>query len=150
MKKVIFCLLVVAFYINCFALPVSAQEPRDMLLSRTVEVLDNGDSIVTELYLDAVQPRTGTKGYKTSTYRANGVAVWDVTVNGAFTYNYGVSSTATGASATVVIHNSKAEFVSKNAYTSGNTATATATVAYNSVTTTRSVSVSCDKYGNLF
>lgn len=71
-------------------------------------------------------------------------------VNGSFTYNYGVSSQATSASATVQIFNNNATFVSKNAYTSGNTATATATVRYAAAITTKSTSVSCDKYGNLY
>lgn len=71
-------------------------------------------------------------------------------VNGSFTYNYGVSSQATSVSATVQIFNNNATFVSKNAYTSGNTATATATVRYAAAITTKSTSVSCDKYGNLY
>lgn len=150
MKRVFSVLVVFCLFIGLCAVSAMAKENEDTLISRTVEILDNGDSIVTELYLDAVQPRTGTKGHKVSTYKANGAAIWDVTVNGTFTYNYGVSSEATGATATVNIFNRKAEFVSKNAYTSGNTATATATVRYDSMLTTRSVSVSCDKYGNLF
>lgn len=121
------------------------------MLSKTVETLDNGDTIVTELYRSLVQPRSGASGHRTVTYRnSSGAAVWNVTVYGTFTYNYGVSSTATSATATVNIYNSNAKFISKNAYTSGNTATATATVTYSAMTTTRSVSVSCDKYGNLY
>ncbi len=149
MKKCL-AFLAVAVLVACFCVfPVSAQGSQDVLVSRTEDVLDNGDSVVIELYESAAQLRTGKNGYKTLTYyNSGGSAIW--AVNGSFTYNYGVSSTATGASAVVEIFNSNATYISKNAYTSGNTATATGTVRYNTVSTTRSVSVSCDKYGNLY
>jgi len=151
MKKVISILFVAMFIAGCCSLSVLAVEPQDILLSRTVETLDNGDSIIVELYENAMQPRTGKSGFRTYTYRnAAGSDIWAVTVNGTFSYTYGVSSTATSASATVEIFNRNASFVSKNAYTSGNTATATGTVFYNASVMTRSVSVSCDKYGNLY
>lgn len=151
MKKFISVLLVFIFITSCCSLSVLAAEPRDILLSRTVETLDNGDSIIIELYENAMQSRTGASGHRTYTYRnSSGFDIWSVTVNGTFSYTYGVSSTATSSSAVVEIFSGNAHFVSKNAYTSGNTATATGTVTYNSVTTTRSVSVSCDKYGNLY
>ncbi len=151
MKKCL-AFLAVAVLVACFCVfPVSAQGSQDVLVSRTEDVLDNGDSVVIELYESAAQPRTGKNGYKTLTYyNSGGSAIWAVTVNGSFTYNYGVSSTATGASAVVEIFNSNATYIRKSAYTSGNTATATGTVRYNTVSTTRSVSVSCDKYGNLY
>ncbi len=150
MKRFISALLAIFLFISC-TISISAKEPQDILVSRTVEVLENGDTIVTELYENAIQPRTGKSGHKTSTYQnAAGSNIWAITVNGTFSYTYGVSSTATGATATVHIYSDTAHFVSKNAYTSGNTATATGTVTYNSVTTTRSVSISCDIYGNLY
>lgn len=150
MKKFISVVLASLLFISCTVF-VSAKEPQDILVSRTVEVLENGDTIVTELYENAIQPRTGKSGHKDYTYRnSSGTAIWGVTVDGTFTYNYGVSSTATSATATVKIYSSNADFVSKNAYTSGNTATATGTVSYNASVMTRSVSVSCDKYGNLY
>ncbi len=150
MKKAISILLIILLTVSCCPFSAAAAEPEDILLSRTVEVLDNGDTVVTELYQDAVQPRTGKKGHKVFTYRnSSGAAVWDVTVDGTFTYRYGVSSTADSATATVNIYSDSAKFIRKNAYTSGNTATATGTVSYNSVPIARSVSVSCDIYGNL-
>ena len=151
MKKAISILLTALLLISLFSVSASAAEQQDILLSSTVEVLDNGDTVVTELYQSAVQSRTGASGHKTSTYyNSDGAAIWSVSVQGTFTYSYGVSSTATGASATVNIYNSNAKFIDKTAYTSGNTATASALSAYNSVTSARSVSVSCDKYGNLY
>lgn len=151
MKKFISIVLIFVIAVSCCSISVSAAENEDILLSRNVEVLANGDSITIELYKNAIQPRAGISGHRTFTYRNSaGTTIWNLTVNGTFLYNYGVSSTATDSSAVVNIYSNKADFISKNAYTSGNTAVATATVAYDTVSTTRSVSVSCDKYGNLY
>ena len=123
----------------------------------SIEYLDNGDYIITEYAQDlsrGLSPNSimATKpGTKTATYyNSAGTRIWSVTVDGTFSYTYGVSATATGATATVNIYAAGATFVSKSASTTGNTATATGTVRYNGVTTSKSVSVSCDKYGNIY
>lgn len=151
MKKLTAIFFACLMFMAIFSVNAGAQTTEDILISRTVDVLENGDTFVTELYQPAFQPRTGATGYKTGTYyNASGSAIWAVTVTGHFTYNYGVSSRADSASATVKIYNNNATFVSKNAYTSGNTATATASVRYAAYTTSKSTSVSCDAYGNLY
>lgn len=151
MKKLLAMVLSVLLLISLCSTAAMAATREDTLLSRSEEILENGDYIVTELYKNAMQPRTGASGYSTSTYyNASGSAIWDVTVQGYFSYTYGVSSTATSATAYVNIYNSNASFVSKDAYTSGNTATATGTISYRSIPASRSVSVSCDKYGNIY
>lgn len=124
--------------------------PEDKLVSTSTEYLDDGSYIVTNVYEPAIQPRTGKIGSKDSTYyTANGTKVFVVTVNGTFSYVYGVSSTATGAEAVVSIYSNKASFVSKNAYTDGASAIATGTVSYLGTHITRTVVLTCDKYGNL-
>ncbi len=151
MKKLLAVVLSVVLLMGLCSTAALAATPEDTLLSRSEEILENGDYIVTEVYKNAVQPRTGASGYTTSTYRnASGDAIWDLTVQGYFSYTYGVSSTATSAEATVRIFNSNASFVSKNAYTSGNTAFATGSITYRSIPASNSVSVSCDKYGNIY
>ncbi|MDE6837940.1 MAG: hypothetical protein K2P33_06045 [Acutalibacter sp.] len=150
MKRIAFFLIACLVIFSLCSTSALATENSDVLVKRTVEVLDNGDSIVTELYECEVQPRSGKTGYASATYlNALGSAVWKVTVTGTFTYN-GTTSSATNATTSVSIYNSNAKFVSKNASTSGNTATGTATVTYNASRTTRSASVSCDKNGNLY
>lgn len=149
MKKIVSVLLVMVLAVSLLSVGASAKEPEDILISRTVETLENGDMIITELYENAIQPRTGKNGYKIYSYASAGRTIWDLTVNGAFEYTYGVSSRATTAIATVRIYDSRAELVSKEAYTSGSTAVARATVSYNGISVTRSVSITCDKYGNL-
>lgn len=150
MKNVISTFLCFLMICSFVTVPVIAAEPEDVLVKRTVEVLDNGDTVTTEIYECAIQPRSGKTGYATTTYKnSDGTSIWSVSVKGSFTYN-GSTSSATSAEATVTIYSNTAIFVSKNAYTSGNTATATGTVKYKLVQTTRSASVSCDKNGNLY
>lgn len=150
MKKFLSLVLLLSVFVCAFGVPVSAIEVNDKLVSRSVEYLENGDYFVTELYQPVIQPFTGTNGYKTSTYTtAYGSRVFSVTVYGTFTYN-GTSSSATSATASVDIYDSSASFVSKNAYTSGISAIATGTARYLGNNITRSVSLSCDKNGNLY
>ena len=157
MKRVFTFILAAAMLIVLLSSTVAASEDLPIKGVRTIEYLENGDYIVTELsvnFSDGASPNsvTATKqGSKTATYyNSVGTRIWDVTVNGTFSYTNGISATATSASAIVNLYSTHASFVSKSAYTSGNTATAIGTVAYNSVSTTMSVSVSCDKYGNIY
>ena len=152
MKRLVSVILTVMLIGTCFVLPVSAATRAfsDVLIARDVETLDNGDYVISELYAPSVQDRFTTTGRKTSTYyNSVGTKIWDVTVTGTFSYSYGVSSEATSASATVAIYDNKAVFKSKDAYTTGNTAVATGTVTYNLSVLSRTVKVSCDKYGTL-
>lgn len=133
------------------SLPMAAfAAPADKLVSTTTEYFEDGSYLVTNVYENAMQPRTGKLGYKDSTYyTASGTKVFIVTVNGTFDYTYGISSKATGATALVSIYSNKASFVSKNAYTDGASAIATGTVDYSGDKITRTVILTCDKYGNL-
>lgn len=151
MKKIVAVLLCVVLIFSVMSLSVSAYEPEDILVSREVEILDNGDMIVTEKYLDAVQPYTGTSGHATRTYtNALGKDMWALRVYGTFTYTYGVSAQATSAEAVVALYDSGCSLVSKNAYTHSNTATATCSVQYGGAVTNAHVDLSCDIYGNLY
>lgn len=150
MKKVGAILFCFIMFSTVVCSQVSASEPKDILVKRTIEVLDSGDTVTTEIYECAIQPRSGKTGYATSTYKNSaGKKIWLLTVTGSFTYN-GVTSSATSAEASVSIYDTTANFVSKNAYTSGSTATGTATITYLGSRTTLKASVSCDKDGNLY
>lgn len=150
MKRVLVTLFTLLLFVSVVALPVSAKEPTDQLLSRSIEYLDNGDYLITEVYRSSAQLFSGTNGYKTSTYtHADGSTVFSVTVYGTFTYN-GSTSSATSASATVRLISANASFVSKNAYTSGASAYATGTVKYGGINISRTVVLTCDKNGNLY
>ena len=77
------------------------------------------------------------------------MAIFAVTVHGSFTYSYGVSSSATSASCTVTTYSTSASFNSKDAWTSGKSAYGYGSVSYKGTNTGRTVSISCDSYGNL-
>ena len=149
MKK---CISILISLVMLFSVSVSsfAGEQPDKLVSRTIEVLDNGDYIVREVYEPAIQPRSSKTGSAVETYtNAAGSAIWAVKVTGTFTYN-GSTSSATSSSVSVEIYNSGASFISKNASYSDNTARGTGSVKYSGYTATRTASVSCDKNGNLY
>lgn len=160
MKRVVSIFLATILLIGSLASVVGASEAPTVTKYSTIEYLENGDYIVTELAVDSSdtpiqvkdqETRATKTGYKTATYyNSAGTKIWSVTVTGTFSYTYGVSATATSSSATVNIFVSGATFKNKNAYTTGNTAIASGTVVYNGMSTTKSVSVSCDKYGNLY
>ncbi len=116
-----------------------------------MEYLDDGSYFVIEVVQNPQSARASYKsGSKTAThYGANGVAIWNVTVYGEFTYTPGVSSKATSSTATVGIIDRNASFVSKNAYTLGNAALANANVKYLSESVSKTVSLRCDSYGHL-
>lgn len=133
------------------ALPVAAvAASEDKLVSTSTEHLEDGSYVVINVYEPALQPRTGKTGYAEATYyTANGKKVFVVTVNGTFEYTYGVSSKATSATASVSIYDSTASFVSKNAYTTGASAVANGVIKQSGDTFSKTVRVTCDKYGNL-
>ncbi len=150
-RVTILILLITMFSISAFASCIPHNEQFS-----SIEYLQNGDYIITEYAVESstslakgvlASTKNGTK--TASYYTASGSIVWSVIVDGTFSYTYGVSVTATASSATVRIYNAGASYVTKSAYTSGNVATASGTVKYSGINTTKSVSVSCDKYGNL-
>ncbi len=101
---------------------------------------------------------TRASGTKTATKRtkyvdSSNVTVWEVSVTGTFTYN-GSTSTCTAASVAATSYTSNWKITSKSASKSGNKATAKATAKYyydgSLVTTvTKTVTLTCDKNGNL-
>lgn len=156
MKRAISVLLCAVLCLCFFSIGVSAVETQTVLISRSVETLENGEYIVTELYQTqrAFQPLTEgreVQGNKTkNVYMPNGTLLWSLTVEGTFNCISGISSKATTSYAWVDIHSNNVKLLSKSASCSGNTATATGTVSYNSVNRTETVSISCDIHGNLY
>ncbi len=152
MKKALSLLMCVLVLTLSVAMPVSAAAADNAPeRSVSVEYLDDGSYFVIEVVQNPQSARTSYKsGSKTAThYGANGVAIWNVTVYGEFTYTPGVSSKATSSTATVGIIDRNASFVSKNAYTLGNAALANANVKYLSESVSKTVSLRCDSYGHL-
>ena len=113
--------------------------------------LPNGDYVIETVVEDDTMTRaTNTKsGHKTSVYyNSNDVAIFGVRVDGTYTYT-GSTSRATSSTATVYVYDSSASYVSKSASYASNYATATGKVKYNYVTIPRTVTLYCDRNGNI-
>lgn len=109
----------------------------------TVEVINGGAR--------ASGSKSGSKAY--TYYDSTGKTLWKATLTGSFTYN-GSSATCTSSSVDVTIYDSTWHTASKSANKSGNTASASVTMEKSrlgiTVTTkSASISLSCDKNGNL-
>lgn len=149
MKRFLALVLSILLILPILSVAASAASA-DKLISTTTEYYEDGSYAVINVYENMIQPRTGKTGYKDGIYYSfNGTSIFKVTVNGSFDYVYGISSTAKSATANVSIYNSDTSFVSKNAYTSGASAVATGTVKYLGNVVSKTVTLTCDKYGNL-
>lgn len=119
------------------------------------EYLEDGSyyeiTIIENTMTRASSTKKGTKKAKYVT--SSNVTVWEVSVTGTFTYD-GSSSTCTAASVAATSYSTNWKITSKSASKSGNKATAKATAKCyydGSLVTTvnKSVTLTCDKNGNL-
>jgi len=151
MKKIFYTGIAFVLMFGLLSYPVKAETIPAYNVITYTEYCDDGSYYVIEVGTSVRVARdSSTEGYKSSTYYSgNGVAIWSVTVNGTFSYVAGVSSKAKTASCIVKFYSADAEFVSKNAYVSGASAVAQATVKYGKDNTSRSVTLTCDTYGKL-
>lgn len=151
MKKASHLLFILFFCCAIFFVTANAS---DESITSSVRIdLPNGDYVietVAESSDTSITRATNTKsGHKTSVYyNSSDVAIFGVRVDGTFSYT-GTSSWSTSASATVYIYDDSGSYVSKSSSYSGNYATATGKVKYNYVTIPRTVTLYCDKNGNL-
>jgi hypothetical protein len=157
MKKIVAQSFTVLLCLLTLLCPASATDTSNtpeytLVSSHQIELLDGGYFIETiEVAESSITTRatTSTSGKKTRVrYTASGSAVYSVEVTGKFNYT-GSTSSATYAAATVYTYDTNASYVSKYASYSGNTAYATGTVKYLTTTESQTVSLSCDKNGNL-
>lgn len=132
-----------AFIIPKYNLVVAAD-------SSTIQYLENGDYIITDLHTPNSYARTSFPYVKRSTYYASDKSVVFVAVLSAtFDYSYNQYASALNSNITVNIANSSAIFKSKTSSVTGNTAKGSATVFYHGSDRTMYVSMSCDIYGNV-
>ncbi len=152
MKKIIALFLVLALGVACIS-PAFAAEPAWQVVSQTTEYLPDGTPVTVTV---SVQPTFA----RASTYTVNGKKdytygdQWVFTVYGTFTVTQGVSASCTADRYTYSIGNSEWSLISGSSSHSGATATASGTMrqsrqGHTLQTVYPSVSVSCDKYGNL-
>lgn len=165
MKRFISLLCSVLLFFGCFVIVprVNAAEyecAKEMVLvSETVEYLEDGSSIITSVYEEVVMTRSNlyTKtGSKIDRYvSTEGEVVWSLTVYGEFQVIEGASVTCTSASCSTSIYNDAWRCTRKSAAPSGSQAVANGVfekTLLGIVISTENVNVtlSCDPYGNLY
>lgn len=152
MKQVISLLLCIILLCGTLAFPVSAieyPENEQLVISQTVEDLGQGCYYIETIYIPAVEPYGNAKtGTKTAQYINSGTIIYAISVTGTFTYD-GSTSDATSATCKITTYVQNATILSRNAYTSGASAVATGSVSYNGATLQKTVTLTCDKNGNL-
>lgn len=149
------------FYSLIFILTLSAAMPisvfafsTDTNVSR--EYYSDGSYTETKIDFDQRYARsTITSASKTKTYySSSGEAKWSITVTARFSYN-GSTSSCSSASVSASIHDDNFVVSNKKVSKSGNSATASASASqYDSSgkklsTSSLSVTISCDKNGNI-
>lgn len=152
MKRFLSLLICCLLIGNIFALSVAAVESEDeeqIIISQTVENMGNDCYYVETIYVPAIQPYANAKtGTKTAECIASGRTIYTISVTGTFTYD-GYTSDATSAAVSISTHVASASILSRNAYTSGASAIATGSVSYLGLTLQKTVTLTCDKNGNL-
>ena len=141
MKKLLLSVCLILGIISTIAIPAQAEE---YYYEEAIEVIE---SSMTRATSTKTAKKTGS--YKNS----SGTVLWSVTVTGTFTYN-GTTSSCTKSVVSTSVSNSNWKISSSSSSKSGNKATATATAKcfYDGPmisTTSKTVTLTCDKNGNL-
>lgn len=130
MKRIFALICSICMLAGIFSMPVAAAEytPTEdgILVSESVEVLEDGSSVEILVYETPVNSRattytkTGTKYYNLR--NADGDILWTFKVTGTFSVTTGSSAVCTAASHTYTITNDSWNYVSGSSYKSGNKA----------------------------
>ena len=120
-----------------------------------VEIIrfDDGSYMIVEMVSGKTRSSKSVTGSKKYTYyNSDDVSQWNAVLTGSFNYN-GTSATCSSSSVDVTIFDSGWYVVSKYASKSGNTATASVTMGWrydgSTIKVPASLSLKCDKNGNL-
>ena len=152
MKRIISIIICFILVISTFSLPVTASEldiSNQIILSQTIESIGDEYYFVETIYIPEAQVYSNTKtGTKVAECISSGTTIFTLSVTGVFSYN-GSTATATSASGSLATHVSNATINSRRAYTSGASACAFGSVSYNGATLQKTVTLTCDKNGNL-
>lgn len=158
MKKFLSILISLFLLLSFFVFPASAVATSDagiaieqdqIVVSRTVEQLGDGCYFIETIYVPNAQLYSSTKtGTKTAECVYYGTTIFTISVTGVFTYD-GSTSDATSASGKIAAYVENVTLNSRRAYTSGSSAIATCSISYNGSTIQKTVTLTCDKNGNL-
>ena len=152
MKRLVSSVLALVL-VMAFAFPCFAAEPKEIIVSQTVQQLSADSYVIITVKKSAalplsrggVYPQTGSKDY---TYVLSGTLQWTFSVAGEFEVNPGVSCKCTNSAYRFNRSVSGWSLSSADSSYSGSTATAWGTVTGPKTVSPR-VSVSCDANGNI-
>lgn len=156
MKKKISAIFTCLLLLTCFAVNSSVSALTEQ--ETDIEYFADGSYIVTTITQESFLTRAASntvKGNKSHTYyNSNGSIDWVFTVTGTFSVVSGVSATCTAVSHSTDIRASKWKLVSASSWRSGNQAIGNITIKQTMLgitiqTVERTVTLTCDKYGNL-
>lgn len=149
MKRLLAIFVCFIIMISILAIPATAVENNDIIISQTVNYISDDCYYIETITVPSVQPFANSKtGTKSAVCVSSGTAIYTISVTGTFTYD-GSTSTATSASGSISAHVEGVTLKSRNAYTSGSSAIATGSVVYYGITLQKTVTLTCDKNGNL-
>lgn len=152
MKRFLSLLLCILICTSIVKTPVSAEDltsDNQIIIEQTVQDIGNGFYYIETITIPAAQTYGSTRtGTKTARCVHSGTNIFAISVTGTFTYD-GTTVNATSASYSITTYVEDATVKSCNAYTSGASAIATGSVSYIGFTLQKTVTLTCDKYGNL-
>ncbi len=150
MKRFFLFLVCLMLISSIVATPVSAESTMDQIVvSQEINYLTDDCYFIETITVPSIQAYSNTKtGTKTAVYVSSGTAIYSISVTGNFSYD-GSTARATSASSTISAHVEGVTLNSQRAYTSGASACAIGSVIYKGVTLQKTVTLTCDKNGNL-
>lgn len=150
MKRFSIMLVCLFLVLSMMVTPVSASEVSDsIVLSQTIIQVSDDSYFIETISVPTIQLYGNTKkGTKTAAYVTSGTTIFSISVTGTFNYD-GSSSEAISASGSITAYVDGVTLNSRSAYTSGASAIATGSVNYNGATLQKTVTLTCDKNGNL-
>ena len=151
MKRILSMLLCVILVSGLVVFPASAEGTTDdqIIISQSINYISDDSYYIETISVPSIQTYGNAKtGTKSAVFVSSGTAIFTISVTGTFSYD-GSSSKATSASGSIATHVPNATISSRNAYTSGASAIATGSVVYYGITLQKTVTLTCDKNGNL-
>lgn len=151
MKRILAVLLCLLIVNSLIVFPVSATDVTEgqIIISQNVHYIGDDCYYIETISVPSVQPYTNSKrGTKSAVFVSSGTAIFTISVTGTFDYD-GFSAVATSATGSIATHVPDATIGSRSAYTSGASAIATGSVVYYGITLQKTVTLTCDKDGNL-
>lgn len=148
MKRLFALLICLLLVTSVFIFPVSAETTDDIVISQKLIMSAMIYTILKPSLSPAFNPMAIQRPAQKRLYVYLREPLFSISVTGTFNYD-GSSSEATSASGSIATHVPNATITSRSAYTSGSSAIATGSVKYVGITLQKTVTLTCDKNGNL-